>query len=784
MNSKTTDLNAAGSASHLNMFEHVPGPLRPSARAHEIAIDAGGTAAIEWSVREPLVVVRLAASLAEDALQLELMRDPGGANETLPPLRFAPYTEFGASLPAHLPPVDETTRHAAPLSLGLRLRRIAPDGTDTAVPAAELGDWLKIEVLEGILARVAYILGSEHMRMRRVAREIMAMRQLTAARDSALDRIGAALAVPRLTDEIDFDAATLEVITRSTDPAGHPILESDAAYRRRLGIYQPRLYPSHGGLSLMVNGPGDAGDPNRGLLGALGVTERFRFVEADSPFAFAVHVIATGSDAARINFLNHLRNIVLIAPRRALEQTRYLSSGERDRQQALRTRLNQSFQFGMDDYIAPMLAEALDRVARCRTELLGGALGTRQIQRAQDPAGGSRYELGLGLDLQPLTQAERTSLRDALLDPNRAPAADSAVEGTLRDMAALPPPTADEDPDAAWFFRACGFRTVHRINNARLYLSHLPTAGLLIQGVSSLNPGDHTVLTAHYHSPGDPGSNVRLVESIKQAADAWTALGGAAWTELTPAQGRDRWQNAVVNANAANVFNTAGLPALDPAADQVEDRLSRVPDELLTTLRLAPAQSAEILAGDASAAPRLTNLVRVLSEAGIVSVLPLATAPNQVILVCSVIGLPGVGANLGPRRASGFRWYTVPIQGAAGQVGAMGGRTTFTAATAPALAAVVAVGYARDPALTDPYEFRVQLPEAAHLNLRQYEFLMNLLEHAHPAGVEINTWRIRQQHIDLDGDGRAEPINPRIARAYRQFRRIRHRGEFGVGIEE
>lgn len=778
------NFNAPGSASHLNLFEHLPGPLRQGARAHETAIDATGVAAIGWAAREPLVVVRLAVSLAAEALRVDLVRDPGGADESLPPLHFAPYTEFGATLPAYLPPVDPTTRHAAPLALGLRLRRIAADGTETAVPAAELGDWLKIDVLEGVLARVAHILGSEHMRMRRIAREIMAMRQLGSARDNALDRIGAALAVPRLTDEIAFDAATREVVTRSTDAAGNPILESDAAYRRRLAIYGPRLYPSHRWLSAMLNGPGGPADPNRGLLSGLGVAQRFELVEADSPFAFAVHLIATGNDATRLTFLNHLRAIFLIAPRRDLERTRYLSSVQRDRQQALRTRLNQSFQFGLDDFIAPLLADALNRVARCRAELLGGALATRNVLRAQDPAGGSRYELGLGLDLQPLTAAERTALRDALLDPGRAPAADPTVEGLLRDMAALPPPSANDDTEAAWFFRACGLRTVHRINNARVYLSHLPTAGIVIEGVSSLNAGDETSLAAFYHSPGDPGANVRLVDALSAAAAAWTGLGEAAWTELTPAQGRDRWHHAAVDADASAVFSAAGLPALDPVADQVETRLSRVPEELLTTVRLAPAHAAEILAGDANATPRLINLVRVLSGAGMVCVLPLATDANQVVLVCSVIGLPGVGANLGPRRASGFRWYPVPVQGTAGIVGALGGRTVYTAATAPALTAIVAVGYARDPALTDPYEFRVQLPEGAHLDLPQYEFLMNLLEHSHPAGVEVNTWRIREQHVDLDGDGAAEPINPRIARAYRQFRRIRHRGEFGVGIEE
>jgi len=61
---------------------------------------------------------------------------------------------------------------------------------------------------------------------------------------------------------------------------------------------------------------------------------------------------------------------------------------------------------------------------------------------------------------------------------------------------------------------------------------------------------------------------------------------------------------------------------------------------------------------------------------------------------------------------------------------------------------------------------------------------MNLLNQAHPIGVEVNTFSIRQRHVDLDGDGVAEPLPPAIARTFRQFRRRRHRGEVGVPIED
>jgi hypothetical protein len=108
----------------------------------------------------------------------------------------------------------------------------------------------------------------------------------------------------------------------------------------------------------------------------------------------------------------------------------------------------------------------------------------------------------------------------------------------------------------------------------------------------------------------------------------------------------------------------------------------------------------------------------------------------------------------------------------------VGSRTTWTPASpggSPGPAAIIALGYARR-GLTDPYEYRVELPDAARLTIRQYEYLMNVLQHSFPIGVEINTFSIRQDHVDLDGDGLADALPPALFRSFRQFRR-RERGE-------
>jgi hypothetical protein len=61
---------------------------------------------------------------------------------------------------------------------------------------------------------------------------------------------------------------------------------------------------------------------------------------------------------------------------------------------------------------------------------------------------------------------------------------------------------------------------------------------------------------------------------------------------------------------------------------------------------------------------------------------------------------------------------------------------------------------------------------------------MNLLGRACPMGVEINTFRIRRGHVDLDGDGAADPMPPSLATTFRAFVRRRHAGQTAITLEE
>ncbi len=777
--------NATGSASYKNVFEHVVGPLRSGTRDNDLTIDAQSRVSVDWNAREPLLLVRLKQSLENETITIRCFHDPSGANDEQPGMKFDTYSEFGATLPAYQPPVDAETRLAAPVTLKFTLRHRKPDGTEVNIPNNKTADYIEAVIIEGMMAKMSWLLSHEHARMRRVRREISMMRSAQTARDSALDRMGAALGVPRFADEIAYDTAKEEIITKSKNPDGTSIIESDNDYRRRLQIYRPFLFPTRNHILEMLNGIGQESEDNKGLISGLEFQRRFGLLEQDNPFAVSIHLISSGNATIRGNFLDYLRRVYLIAPKHALESTRFLSTEERDRQKQMRLQLLQSFNFSSGHYIAPLLAVALERVHKCRRALLGASAQKRNVLKAQDDNSGSRYELGLGVEIQPITATERNQLHAKLSNPSRPAVSDTEVEGILQKMASQLPASPADDPDLSWFFNSCGLQTVHRISNTQLYLSHLPIFGLVLEGVSHLNPGDSSTINARYHAPNDPGANVVLVNGMSTAVAMWSSTGLPAWTQLSKTQGTQSWHSAVVNTNANKAFKSANLPALTNVSG-LDTRLSAVPEEMLVTIKLPTALANKIRSNHADGVAALSNLRKIMAESGLVSMLPLASGASDIVVVLSVIGLPGVGSNLSVRRASGFRWYVVPINQDAGTIGSVGSRTNYNA---PAnanngLCALVAVGYSRQRQLTDPYEYRVTLPSDALLNVKQYEFLMNLLAHAYPCGIEVNTWDIRQEHVDLDGDGNAEPLNISVARTYRQFRRQRHRGELGVGTSE
>lgn len=757
-----------------NIIDQLEGPYPGTVRRVVVPVAADGSAAVDWTTRHPLLSVVLRRDLAEETIRVRVTPQAAPA---LPDAVFAPWSPAGASVPLLAP--DTSAEPLVPgFALVVAVERADDGGPFTAVTGAAAVGLVQLAVIEGNLGRLLYLASNEKQRLRRAAREVQAYRTLAYARRDALDRLGADVGVARFVDELVYEEPTGEVYAhRLAAPAAEP----DRAYAKRLGMFRRFMLPTPGAVGRLLNGPGAATDPNAGIFADLAGDARFTVRETDDRFAVAVQLVAVGDAQHRTNFLAQLRRDRLILPantppNNTVHAARALPASRLAQVTALRASLRRSYTFAGAQGIAPPLAVALDRAGRV-CQALGTAI-TWAVTRAQDNAGGSRYELGLGVDITSPSVAQVDDLRTRTLDTARPVTSDATAESLIVAAREAGLPAAVDDGELAWLWLVCGVQTAHRVNATTLYLSHLPTGGLTITAPSMVAVQSPQPVSALFNAPGDPGGNALLLAGLSGAAAAWVAAGETAWTGMADAQARARWATVPVRRAGQPVLlalAAAGLPTvLDPG--DVVAALGALPDELVETIELDAAFSAGLVGNQQAAWSRLARLAGVLRDHHLAAVLPLVDSTDRVLLVVSVIGLPQAGLNLSERRVTGFRWYAVPFGGGAAEIKAVGSRSVLQA-TAPGLVAVVALSYLRT-GLTDPYEFKVELPDGVALSLEQYERLMNVLTRVCPLGVEINTYAIRREHVDLDGDGTAEPLRPAVARTFRTYRTRQHRGVY------
>lgn len=762
-------LDARGAASLPHQAAHLTAPLETGAVHERVPLDAAGTAAVRVG-RHLVVLVALTVPLGVDGVQVTATVDGGGQDHTLPPVTFAPWTEAGAALAVFVPPADPVTGTGLPHQVTLTGHRLAPTGP-VDLPSAELGGLVELQFVEGILGRLLVVMSAETTRIRRTARQILAARALDTAQGDALDRHGSDLGVPRFTDDIVAVQGQIGTIPR---------LEPDEEYRRRLALYRKFLRSTRRHVADLLNGPGPDDQPNAGPLGQLGMTARFTVREGEEPFAVAVHMISGDTADPRNRFLEYIRAAHLLWPQdtptaNAVHAARLLPSSTRARIEALRATVRATATFtddaATDAAMAAGLAAAMARVGRCRTAL--GVTTPLTVTRAQADVG-SRFELGTGVSVTLPEAAELQALADAV-SAGTGQDADPDVSALIRTMT---PASVVDDPEGAWFYRACGLQTVHRAASGTLYLSHLPNAGLVITGDQATDPpatvssGAPLQLESRYQAPGDPGTNAALLAALSRSATAWGTAGGTAWATVSDADAPLRWAQVRPLTISppepiVGMLVGAGLVALaDPTAAVLG--LGRLPPELMQTLQLDPALAAGLIAGDGNAANALLRLMRILRTEGVSSALPLVTAANDVLLIVGAIGLPGAGLNLNEQRATGFRWYVVPLQGPHGLLRTLASRAVFTPSE-PGLWAIVVLAFARTSTTVDPYQYQLDLPDGATLDLHQYEFLMNVLGHVTPAGVQVNTYALRQDHVDVGGLGPGG-LPPTASHTFRAFR--------------
>src|SRR5205085_2477746 len=140
---------------------------------------------------------------------------------------------------------------------------------------------------------------------------------------------------------------------------------------------------------------------------------------------------------------------------------RLLPRAVREDADALRARLRAAFTFAgdaaVDPAFAPLLARALDRAAKARAAL--GSRARWTIVRAQKSDAGSRYEIGLGVDLRIASDLDQLATR--LQSADRRPSPDPEIEAALQSMT---PRGSEEDPEGRWFLERCGLQTVQRLD--------------------------------------------------------------------------------------------------------------------------------------------------------------------------------------------------------------------------------------------------------------------------------------------------------------------------------
>ncbi|MCM2424873.1 hypothetical protein [Streptomyces sp. RKAG337] len=458
---------------------------------------AAGAFTVAGPCREPVLLLRLRVPLADRAVVVRPPPDRTG--EVAWTVVFAPFSGAGTLLPGCLPPSGANGAGAAgDLTVTVDVHVVAAPECHTDIPAGTaLGPALGEDdaaalvegvLLEGLLARLAYLSTMEKQRMIRQAREIAACRHVDLAFGGALDALGRDLAVPRRPSE------------------------DDAFYRSRLAMFTSWRLPTRGGLTDALNGPGADTAPNKGLPSLVGVTARFRLVEEQNTLSLSTCLVdsGTGGPALRDRFHRVLRARYLLdldgpvplgLPSGRFEELRRILD-------VLSAELTRPAGARRPRYLAPTLAADLSRLVQLVRAL--GDSGPLTLHRAHVEEPDPLHELGLGVTLDRFGKSRLDALAAAV--PGLA-----SGTGELAALArSLEPRMSDADPLGRWLIEPCGLRTVHPLDATTVYLSALPTAGLAVEAPPSVTVGSPVTFQARYVASGTAGGlHVLAAEAVE-----------------------------------------------------------------------------------------------------------------------------------------------------------------------------------------------------------------------------------------------------------------------------
>jgi hypothetical protein len=739
--------------------EAMAGPLEAAMRVQPLAIGTAGRVTLDANAWEPMIQLSTRRDLGEERLEVQASLVGGGA---LPGLVFERMSEAGNWLVLHVPPAVVGRRTAAAVEIDLSGRL-----NGTALNLTQLRALVDVRLVEGLFARLLHVLSAETAQLRRQARLIHQAASPVGARGFMLDRHGQELAVPRLADRLEVQGSAIVTI---------PAAESDESYRRRLAIFRRFFRADRSAVLASLNGT----TTQPGPLQQIGAPASFAVDETDNPLLSGLRIVSVANTAAAANtqlanFFDYLRATILIDPVVAVPASRALPVQARQDQNALRTRLRTRLTFAdpAKRAMAPYLAIAFDRLTGFLAAL--GIAGTINIFRAQDNAGGNRHELGLGAEIGALGAAMLNPVRTALAGtlPVGLGKAERSIAAALKGVDLTP-------TDGAWLLKACGFRTVETVTASKLFVSHLSMGGLTVTG-----PGTATVTTAgagiSYSAAIDSGISgigMALAHALSGGDGGWPT-GDPPWALVPMAQLNTTLDGlAVLGAPLAAAIvhsRVAAVPAADIA--RFVEATKRYPTGTVAALKLDPAFATALTAANAAAVARWERVVEALGANGAASAALFVGAGGSTILLASSHGLPLVGSNIGPRRSTGYFWDCVPASGGADGSISPSGTASVLRARAPGIYAVHCLASARIGE-TDPFEYRVELPAGATIDLGQYEMLMNILMRCYPVGIEINTWSLRRSHVQLAGV--VTPLSPNQSRS---FRRWQHPHFAGVELD-
>lgn len=749
-----------------------------------------GTATIPAGLRDAVVLVALRRALTDR--QLTVVARLGSRD--LPPVTFVAFSDVDTWLPllagdaARPPdgapgPAPDPEPGGGALSLdvlsvdGERALAGEPPVASDRLDDDEAATLVELVVVQGLLARVLLLGEVEKQRLRTGARAIAAGRELRLATGSLLDLYGADRGVPRRQDRDPAGAG---------DGTGR---EADADYRTRLALYAQHVVATPRRLAELLDGAAP-GDPT-GLPSLAGVTSRFQVTEGtlQVDLGIALTMVGSAGAAATADALAALHRALdehrLVPAGGAVPASRVLPPSERARLDALAERLGDALDVSAlgtaRGWLAPQTAQRLDLALRVLSAL--GRAAPVALLAAHDPARDSRFALGLVAAVRPLPAADVAALvaaATALTEAAPGPDAGTAADDVAGVLASLQPRDASDDPLATWLWRACGFRTV-LLDGGELLLSPL-SVGRIVLGVPPVVArGSLVVATAQFRSLRGTGRDDRaddaldelaaacarrsvpdLSPSVLAPADAQAAL------EARAAPGADTLPDAVRDAGAA--WGAVAGGAATALAGQLLG--AELPETVVIALPAATLGAAPDPAAQAA------GWVAALGDCGFASVRGLwDPAGDRLLVVAALTRILGPGT--GAARAATYRWrVSTPAVGAAaplGVVGAVRGPRVTLAAQAPG-AALVVVAVPRRTGAADPYQVVVTLPGGAdgpQLDPEQYGYVMNLLEQVYPVGVEVSTYDLRRNHVDVDADGRPDFLSSAASRTYLRYRRRR-----------